>query len=727
MEVIVNESGQSVNVRIYEGLGELPPESLVKLENVPENTNASLALKVDKVPGKQLTTNDYSDTEQEKVTAAISALANKADLVGGKVPSSQLPDLTESRYMGGWNATTNTPEISNATGSNGEFYIVDVGSTIDLGAGDVEFIAGGKAYHNGTVWEYKAPADAVASVNGQIGAVVLDKTSIGLSAVENKSSETIRSEITESDIPGEIARESEIPTQLSELLPDENNQRVSTTEKTTWNSNTSGVVSRATQTSSATLDFTGKDVIVLTNTLSANLEITGLTGLGSGTKWLVVKPATFAVTFATGLVPASQQFAGWKINDTLIITIENTGTVDTPNYFVNRWASISGEEVIAKIDSIIGTGWKTGDGLLEIYKKTTISTLRAGRVEILPEVAVEDTYYNIRDISIAVKLTTTSLDDTSTIDINFDEVGTSDTNINSEVSTNSIAQAFCILQGSVDDIYFVKPPITLNYTDGGISSVWATANGLTNDGDAVVNIRLKYEILEIPDLTIEANEPDAPSIALSMDEVGMVVTITPPEDDGGSAITGYRIEVNSNSGGYADEVASTTDLAYTIEDPVLGVNAVRVYAINAIGESVASNEVTLLLEINYDFLTNQPWANPAMPPSWSLLSGTITGDTFVDEVAEGMRFKAIADIGIANYGHGGGVSLSSTFNYLMVVPSRTDGAVYVHTGGTSGPAINSTGNNTGTVTTASWNNVRIRRSGSTSDLVIRKFVLWMIL
>ena len=56
-------------------------------------------------------------------------------------------------YMGTWNASTNTPTLANGTGTQGHWYRVTVGGTIDLGSGDITFDVGDDVSHNGSVWE----------------------------------------------------------------------------------------------------------------------------------------------------------------------------------------------------------------------------------------------------------------------------------------------------------------------------------------------------------------------------------------------------------------------------------------------------------------------------------------------------------------------------------------------------------------------------------------------
>jgi hypothetical protein len=96
---------------------------------------------------------------------------------GGKIPTSQLP-TGALIYKGTWNATTNTPTLSDGTGSNGWLYKVSTAGTINLGSGSIVFAVGDEAIHNGTVWQ-KAPNNAsVSSVNSLTGAVTLNTSNV---------------------------------------------------------------------------------------------------------------------------------------------------------------------------------------------------------------------------------------------------------------------------------------------------------------------------------------------------------------------------------------------------------------------------------------------------------------------------------------------------------------------------------------------------------------------
>ena len=76
-------------------------------------------------------------------------------------------------YEGTWDASTNTPTLADGTGDVGDLYQVSVAGTQDLGSGNITFAVNDKVVYNGATWEKWDQTDAVTSVNGQTGAVVL--------------------------------------------------------------------------------------------------------------------------------------------------------------------------------------------------------------------------------------------------------------------------------------------------------------------------------------------------------------------------------------------------------------------------------------------------------------------------------------------------------------------------------------------------------------------------
>lgn len=92
---------------------------------------------------------------------------------GGKVPLSQLP-ATVLEYLGTWDASANTPTLADGTGTSGQFYITQTAGTQNLGSGSQTFAIGDWVMYDGSIWERVINSNAVASVNGQTGAVTIN-------------------------------------------------------------------------------------------------------------------------------------------------------------------------------------------------------------------------------------------------------------------------------------------------------------------------------------------------------------------------------------------------------------------------------------------------------------------------------------------------------------------------------------------------------------------------
>lgn len=81
-------------------------------------------------------------------------------------------------YKGTWNAATNTPTLASGTGTQGDYYVVNVAGSTNLD-GITDWQIGDWAIFNGTVWEKVDNTDSVSSVNGQVGTVVLNAANVG--------------------------------------------------------------------------------------------------------------------------------------------------------------------------------------------------------------------------------------------------------------------------------------------------------------------------------------------------------------------------------------------------------------------------------------------------------------------------------------------------------------------------------------------------------------------
>lgn len=133
-----------------------------------------------------------TDAEKAQARSNIGAMASSdrgvangvASLDGsGRIPYSQLPE-SAMEYKGSWNASTNTPTLTNGVGTNGDFYIVSVGGTW----GGTEFFANDRIIYDGTTqtWQ-RIGGGNVTSVAGKTGAVTLVKADVGLENVDNTS------------------------------------------------------------------------------------------------------------------------------------------------------------------------------------------------------------------------------------------------------------------------------------------------------------------------------------------------------------------------------------------------------------------------------------------------------------------------------------------------------------------------------------------------------------
>lgn len=146
-----------------------------------------------------------SDANKPVSTAQQTAFNLKEDKAGkgavngyagldatAKVPTAQLPAsvLGGVSYQGTWNALANTPAMPAASATNkGWYYVVSVAGTTSI-SGITEWAVGDWIVSNGATWNKVDNTDAVTSVAGQTGSVVLAKADVGLANVDNTSDAT---------------------------------------------------------------------------------------------------------------------------------------------------------------------------------------------------------------------------------------------------------------------------------------------------------------------------------------------------------------------------------------------------------------------------------------------------------------------------------------------------------------------------------------------------------
>lgn len=123
--------------------------------------------------------NNTSDANKPISTAQAAVNAAKADLVGGVVPTSQLPAIALGTVV------TVASQAAMLALTSAQVQQGDVASRTD-GAGTFMLTAADPSVlGNWTL--LNAPTDKVVSVNGQVGTVLLGKVDIGLDQVDNTS------------------------------------------------------------------------------------------------------------------------------------------------------------------------------------------------------------------------------------------------------------------------------------------------------------------------------------------------------------------------------------------------------------------------------------------------------------------------------------------------------------------------------------------------------------
>lgn len=117
------------------------------------------------IPDTQLKINDNADRITQNETDIVTLFATKQDIsekdqpngyagldANSKIAASALP-FEAVEFKGAWDASTNTPTLTNGTGDIGDIYRVNVAGSQDLGAGSENYAVGDWVTYNGTVWE----------------------------------------------------------------------------------------------------------------------------------------------------------------------------------------------------------------------------------------------------------------------------------------------------------------------------------------------------------------------------------------------------------------------------------------------------------------------------------------------------------------------------------------------------------------------------------------------
>lgn len=119
------------------------------------------------------------DADQAGVPGGVAQLGGDGRLLPSQIPTSV------QQYLGVWDATTNTPTLTDASGKVAEYFNVNGSGMWDLGSGSQDFASGDQVMHDGTRWQKLDNTDSVTRVAGKTGDVTLSRGDVGLGAVDN--------------------------------------------------------------------------------------------------------------------------------------------------------------------------------------------------------------------------------------------------------------------------------------------------------------------------------------------------------------------------------------------------------------------------------------------------------------------------------------------------------------------------------------------------------------
>jgi hypothetical protein len=128
---------------------------------------------------------------QRAVANGVATLGIDGRLTTDQIPSSLVGAIV---FQGGWNAANNTPTLSNGTGVTGYQYIVIVGGTQNLGAGNVTYGAGDTVTYGANVWNRVEGSSPISSVSGNLHMQVSPTTGavvVGIDATPNAVAGTV--------------------------------------------------------------------------------------------------------------------------------------------------------------------------------------------------------------------------------------------------------------------------------------------------------------------------------------------------------------------------------------------------------------------------------------------------------------------------------------------------------------------------------------------------------
>ena len=320
----------------------------------------------------------------DSILTAFGKLQNQVNgLVGGVM------------YQGTWNASTNTPALSSSTGTKGHYYVVSVAGSTNLD-GITDWKLGDWAIFNGSTWEKVDNTDAVTSVNGYTGAVVLTTSDVaeGTRLYYTDARARLALSLTTTGSSGAATYNNttgvfNIPNYTLSGLGGIPTTRTLTINGTAYDlsADRSWSVGTVTSVSALTIGTTGTDITSsvangsTTPVITLNIPTASATNRGalSSTDWSTFNAKEPAITAGT----TSQYYRGDKTFQTLDTTAVTEGT---NLYYTDTRARLAISETITGIDYNNSTGvfsTTTGYGIPTTSKQTEWDTAYTNRITSL--------------------------------------------------------------------------------------------------------------------------------------------------------------------------------------------------------------------------------------------------------------------------------------------------------------------------------------------------------
>jgi len=255
---------------------------------------------------------------------------------------------TTSSYKGMWDASVNSPNIANGTGSTGDYYIVSVAGTQ---LGGTVFTQGGQAIYNGTIWESISAVETDPVVKAINGLVKSNGTTISaaVAGTDYLSPAMIANHLLGSGLSGTSATQITLGTNLSFT-------------GNVLNATGGGITSVAANGGTTGLTFTGSPI-----TAAGTLSLGGTLGITNGGTGATTSTVALTNLGAAGL--ASPAFTGTPTAPTATAGTNTTQLATTAFVLAN-----SGNGTVTSIAANGGTTGLTFTG----SPITTTGTLALG-------------------------------------------------------------------------------------------------------------------------------------------------------------------------------------------------------------------------------------------------------------------------------------------------------------------------------------------------------------